>query len=394
MNEMKASNAGDRPPEMVIAARALGPLIEAHRQALAEGPDLPPQVADAVIQGGFGQLWLPRAFGGRATHPLEFVQAVEALARLDASVAWCAQISSAASRFFGQMAAEPMRRLLPAGTMLGFSGSAHPTGSLTRDGQGWRINGRWSWASFSRYSVISGLMCIEQENDAPRLEDGRPVQRFALLPSRMVQVMGNWNGDGLRSSGSHDVVCTDVWVPDDCTTTMEMPNRQPDPLSSLPFASSAAIGVMGLPLGIAAASIDALADLAQTKVAFFSPGRLCEQENVQLEVARAKTRLQAARAFAFEAVGSIWASISSGQPASIEQQAMLRMACWNAGDAGKEVVGRMYAAAGSTAVLKEAPFAAQLRDVHAACQHINFATRLMVPPGRVLLGLEPGVPMI
>jgi indole-3-acetate monooxygenase len=70
------------------------------------------------------------------------------------------------------------------------------------------------------------------------------------------------------------------------------------------------------------------------------------------------------------------------------------MACCNAGDVGKEVVGRMYAAAGSTAVLEEAVFSAQLRDIHAACQHINFATRMMIPPGRILLGLEPGAPML
>jgi hypothetical protein len=54
----------------------------------------------------------------------------------------------------------------------------------------------------------------------------------------------------------------------------------------------------------------------------------------------------------------------------------------------------MYAAAGSSAVLEEAPFAAQLRDIHAACQHINFAERMMVPPGRILLGLAPGTAVL
>lgn len=98
------------------------------------------------------------------------------------------------------------------------------------------------------------------------------------------------------------------------------------------------------------------------------------------------------------AVGALCAACasptSSGQQASVEQQALLRMACWTAGDAAKEVVGRMYAAAGSIAVLEEVRFSAQLRDVHAACRHINFATRLMLTPGRILLGLEPGTMQI
>ena len=106
------------------------------------------------------------------------------------------------------------------------------------------------------------------------------------------------------------------------------------------------------PLGIAVASIDALVTLARTKVAFTSDEPLGEQEHVQLEVTWATTRLRAARAFASESIGSLWTSVTSGQPASVEQQAPLRMACWDAGDAEKEVVGRMYAAAGSTTVLE------------------------------------------
>jgi alkylation response protein AidB-like acyl-CoA dehydrogenase len=219
------------------------------------------------------------------------------------------------------------------------------------------------------------------------------MMRAAFCPSAMVQVLGNWNSGGLRSSGSHDITCSEVWVPDDYTTTMDMPLRQPGPLYNLPIASAAAISFIGLPLGIAAASIDALVALAQTKVPFFSSAPLREQEQVQLEVAWAKTRLLAARAFAVEAVSALWTAVSSGLPA-IEEQALLRMACCNAGDVGKEVVGRMYAAAGSTAILEEAIFSAQLRDIHAVCQHIQFATRMMIPPGRILLGLEPGVPML
>jgi len=148
------------------------------------------------------------------------------------------------------------------------------------------------------------------------------------------------------------------------------------------------------PLGIASAAIDAFITLASTKVPFMSSVPLREQHDIQTEVAWAKTRLLAARAFACETINSLWESVSSGQTTSVEQQALIRMACWNAGEAGKEIVGRMYAASGSTAVLEGEGFAAQLRDVYAATQHINFANRLMEGPGRVLLGLEPETPMI
>lgn len=354
----------------VIAAQKLAQLIEDNREALAKGPDLPPSVADALIQAGLAQLWMPRFLGGAETDPLEFVRVIEALARLDGSVAWCAMISSFGSRFAGLVAAEPMRRLMPTGKMYAFS-SGHPSGTITRDGDGWRIDGRWTLASFCRYSTITILICMEYVSGAPHLRaNGQPILRAAFCPSAMVQVLGNWNSGGLRASGSHDITCSEVWVHDDYTTAMDMPQRQPGPLYNLPMTSAAAILIIGLPLGIAAASIDALIVLAQTEIPFFSSAPLREQENVQLEVAWAKAHLLAVRAFAFEAVSALWTAVSSGQPA-IEEQALLRMACCNAGDVGKEVVGRMYAAAGSTAVLEEVPFAAQLRDIHAVCQHLN-----------------------
>ena len=378
----------------VAAAQALTQLIEDNREALTKGPDLSPSLADALIQAGLMQLWVPRALGGPETEPLDFVRAIETLAKLDGAVAWCAMISSLTSRVSGLIAAEPMRRLMPFGTMYAFSEGGRPSGTIIRDGDGWRIDGRWTLASFSRHSAITLLICMEQENGAPRLDtNGAPVLRAAMVPSAMVQVLGNWKSDGLRSSGSHDIICTNVMVPDDCTTTMDMPGRQPGPLYGLPISSAAAISMIGLPLGIAAASVDALIALAQSKVPFLSATPLREQEHVQLEVAWAKTRLLAARAFAFEAVGALWAAVCSGQPA-VEEQALLRMACCNAGEVGKEVVNRMYAAAGSSVLTEEAIFAAHLRDIHAVCQHINFANRLMVPPGRILLGLEAGTPML
>lgn len=394
MTHLNIAHDATPASDPIAAAQALTQLIKDNREALTQGPDLSPTLADALIQAGLMQLWVPRALGGPETEPLEFVRTIEALAKLDGAVAWCALISSVTSRISGLIAADPMRHLMPPGTKYAFSGGSHPTGTITRDGDAWRIDGRWTLASFSRHSTVTALVCMEHENGAPRLDaNGGPVLRAAVLPSAMVQVLGNWKGDGLRSSGSHDIICAKVKVLDIFTTTMDMPGRQSSPLYGLPISSAGAISIIGLPLGIAAASIDALIALAQTKVPFFSAAPLREQEHIQLEVAWAKTRLLAARAFAFEAVGALWAAVCAGQPA-VEEQALLRMACCNAGEVGKEVVNRMYAAAGSTALPQESVFAAQLRDIHATCQHINFANRLMVPPGRILLGLDPGAPML
>jgi indole-3-acetate monooxygenase len=152
-----------RTSSAVIAAQELAQLVEDNREALAKGPDLPPSLAEGLIQAGLTQLWAPHALGGAETDPLEFVRVIEALAKLDGAVAWCAMILSGSSRFHGMIATEPMRHLIPAGKMYACSGSGHPTGTITRDGDGWRVDGRWTMASFCQYSTITFLVCMEHE---------------------------------------------------------------------------------------------------------------------------------------------------------------------------------------------------------------------------------------
>jgi indole-3-acetate monooxygenase len=384
-----------RNTPMIGAVDRLAPLVNRYRNELAEGPDLPEPLADALIDAGLAQLWLPRALGGPELDPLECFETIEALARLDGAVGWSALISCQMSRFCGMVAVEPTRRIIPAGIKFAGSGSGKPGGSMTRDGDGWRINGHWTWVSFSRHSTVTILICVEHEDGKPRMTpDGAPAIRAALVPSELVHVVGNWNSGGLRASGSHDVTCADVWVPDDQTDDMSLQNRQPGPLYALPLMTAASIPAAGVPLGIAAAAIDALTTLASTKIPLGGSGRLCEQENVQLDVAWASMRLRAARALVVEATKDVWSAACAGQEASIAQQVAVRLASSNAAEAGREIVERMYKAAGSTAVLEDTPFSAQLRDVHAACQHVAFSTRTLVPAGRFLLGMEPGTRQI
>ncbi|WP_182180096.1 acyl-CoA dehydrogenase family protein [Methylobacterium radiotolerans] len=393
-----AARAGDPDAALLATVETLRPLIAEHRSALAVGPDLPEPVAEALVDAGLTQLWLPRGLGGPETHPLRVLAAIEALAELDGSVAWCAAISSGgASRFADLIDRDAMRALMPAGKKFAGSGSGQPTGTAVRDGAGWRINGRWSWASFCRFSSVSALMCLEIEGGQPKLDaHGRPSVRGVFMASRDVEVVGNWNAGGLRSSGSHDVVCTDIWVPDARTVDgarIMMPHDR-EPLYMLPMASAAAIAAAGVPLGLARASIDALIDLAQTKTPHGGKVPLRLREDVQVAVARAETSLGAARAFARDTVSGLWSEAENGRPVTPAWQAKIRQACWYAGHVGKQVVTSMYEAAGSSAVLEALPFARQLRDVYATCQHMQYQDRMLVPPGRILLSLEADAPFI
>jgi alkylation response protein AidB-like acyl-CoA dehydrogenase len=377
---------------LTSAAEALGPLVAEHRTALARGPDLPAELAQALEQAGLTRLWMPRELGGAELPLPHYVRVIEALARHDGSVAWCAAIASSSTSVAGMLPSQTARELFGESGFL--SGSLTPGGSAVREGDGWRVNGPRTWGSFIRYSKLTAAVFLVHENGVlRRTSEDVPMLRMALVPTQKVKILDNWDGAGLRATGSHDFVFENVWVPErhtvDMTGFAPVPH-QPGALYALPLVTAFALGLTGVPLGIARASIDALLTLASSKIPHGLESPLREQAGVQSDVAHAETLLRAARAFVFEAAEEFWNSALTGGAPTWRERATVRMACWNAAQAAKQVVDLMYSAAGGTAAHESSPFAVQLRDVHAAATHIHFAARNMETAGRILLGMEAG----
>jgi hypothetical protein len=78
------------------------------------------------------------------------------------------------------------------------------------------------------HSKVTLALCVEYENGTSRsTNEGAPILRAVLLPTREVNIIQIWDGSGLRSSGSHDFAIENVFVPDDCTFTLTDFNPKP-----------------------------------------------------------------------------------------------------------------------------------------------------------------------
>ncbi|VVD99932.1 acyl-CoA dehydrogenase family protein [Pandoraea anhela] len=383
----------DATATFVAAAHALGPRIAAHRDALSRGPDLPPEIADALARAGLTRLWLPRNLGGAELPPVDYFRVIEALSTHDASVGWSASIASTGCRAAGLLAPSVATDLLGAGGFV--AGSLSPTGRAVREGNGWRISGRWPWASFITYSTVTVAICIEHDTNgvACTAPDGSPALRGVMLPTSQVTVRNTWDGSGLRSSGSHDFDIDDVRVDDASTFSLarfEATPHQAGALYALPFITMFALGITAVSLGIARGSIDALIDLAQHKVAAGMQAPLRERASVQASVAKAELALRSARAFLFETVDVLWTQQVSGRAADMTQRALARMASFNVVNVAKDVAQMCFSAAGGSAARNAAPFGRQLQDAQVIAQHLAFAPEHLEISGRLLLGMPAG----
>jgi alkylation response protein AidB-like acyl-CoA dehydrogenase len=323
------------------------------------------------------------------------MEVLEALATADASVAWCVEIGSGlAWMLSGWLREDIAHKVLchePPAIIAGVLAS--PAGRAVRVDGGYRVTGRWAWGSGCTHSTWLIGTCVITDGDQPCLRpDGTPEVRSVVVPASDAQIIDTWTSTGLRGSGSHDYMWEEIFVPQEYSFW---------PVTDAPFAGGPLFRFVGIFLsaaaaiatGIARSAVDALVDLAGSKVPSRSTMLLRERPTVQEQVARAVALVESARALAWQATSEVWETVQAGKVVTTRQRALFRLAITNAVGSAVEAVDLMYSAGGGTSVFASSRLDRAFRDVHTLAQHAALGHLTLQPAGRMLLGLEPDAPL-
>jgi alkylation response protein AidB-like acyl-CoA dehydrogenase len=382
------------PPDIVAAAMRLVPAIRAARDEAERTRQTPPALAAEITRAGIYQMYLPRSMGGPETPPLTAFRVVEELSKADGSVGWCAMIATALSLNVGRLPAEVGREL--AGTPADYrgAGSARPGGRAREVPGGYRVKGHWNFASGIQNARWLYCTCIMMDGDAPRLTAaGTPVLRAMWVPRGSVTIVDTWSVMGMRGTGSQDFTVDNVVVPAARSCLSDDPPIETGPLYNprawyvnlwTPSAANA--------LGIARGAIDSLAEIAATEASTMSANLLRDRPMVQTRIAEADAIVNAARAYVFDAVGTLWGTMCSGDTPSDQAIAQGRLAIVHAMHESVRAVDKVFHAAGTNAIYTRLPLERAFRDVHVAVQHAAALPSYFESAGKVLLGLRPGDP--
>lgn len=380
--------------EYVERARALAPLLADAADEIEEGRQLPPRVVEALIGGGFFKLLLPRSMGGGELHPLTYVQVLEELARAEPSTAWCLGQNSGCSMSAAYLDPAIAREVFgPPRGILAWGPDIVNSGRGVAVEGGFRVTGRWGFATGSRHATWLGAhVPVFEEDGSPRLNpNGRPFVRTVLFPKSSAEIIDNWQVIGLRGTGSDSYAVEDLFVPDAYTCSRDNPAERREGGLLYKFTSGMiyAMGFSNVSLGIARGALDAFIELAHDKVPRGARNTLRHNNVIQSQVAQCEARLRSCRAFIHQALEDMWEAAERSGDFLPEHHPRLRLAATWAIQQSREVVAQVYSAAGATAVFTQNPFERRLRDMHAGSQQgqgrpVHFET-----VGQILLGLPP-----
>jgi indole-3-acetate monooxygenase len=379
--------------DCVANARALAPVIAAAAPRIEAERELPADLVAALHEARLFRMLVPRSLGGEEISPVEYVQAVEEIAKVDASTAWCIAQTSVCSTISKCLPPETGAEIFkknPRGVLAW--GPQGKTQRAIAEKGGYRVTGSWPFASGSKHATwLAAHAAVYEADGQPRRgADGVPVEMSFVFPRESATFADVWHVMGLKGTGSNTYSLADAFVPGNRAITAlaraSAERHEQGPLYSFTIyqlfgASFAAIG-----LGIARTMLDDFVALAQAKTPTGHASVLRDNAVIQSQVGVAQSQLAAARVFFLHTVEEIWRAAQSGMP-SIDQRVRLRMASAHAGHAARQVADAAYHAAGATAIFESNPFERRFRDINTVSQQVQSHFAVFEVIGRHFLGL-------
>jgi alkylation response protein AidB-like acyl-CoA dehydrogenase len=377
----------------VARARDVAAAVAAAADAIERTRRIPETLLDELHAARLFRLVVPRWLGGDETAPDDYVLALEELARHDGSVAWCVSIANSTSLIAPYLDPEIARTIFGAPRAVVAWGP--PNGSRgTAVPGGYRVTGRWDFASGCRHATWMGAhgAVVEPDGELRRNAAGQPVLRTWLFPANQATVLDTWDPIGLRGTASDSYTLDGLFVAEPYSSTREDPTlrREPGPLYAFPQQTLYPVGIAGVALGLARAMLDAFVELACRKTPR-GLKRLADSAVVQSDVARAEASLGAARTYLLDTIADVYASAGGTAPIDVPERARVRLAGVHAIHAAVAIADATYKAAGVDAIFPGSPFERRFRDMHTLSQQIQSRDAHYEAVGQVLLGMPPAV---
>jgi indole-3-acetate monooxygenase len=370
----------------------IAPLIAQSVERIERERRLPPPVLDALVGAGFFRMLLPRSFKGGEVDPPHFIQVIEAIAKVDASTAWCLCQTGVCAMAAAYLPSETANEIFGRDPRAILAwGSAPEARAVAVDG-GYRVTGSWSFASGGHHATWLGGVCQVYDADGTQLRaaDGTPLSRTMLFPADKAVWTDVWHVVGLKGTGSDSYTVSDLFVPEVYSLTRDAASDRHyhAPLYCMRTDHLYACGFAAVALGLARSMLDAFIALAQEKTPRGYKHALRNSAVTQSAIAETEARLRAARRYLMGTLDEVWHEVERANDITIDQRMAIRLAATHTIQEAKHIADMAYHAAGATAVFTSQPFERRFRDMHAVAQQVQGRRSHFETVGKFLLGVD------
>jgi indole-3-acetate monooxygenase len=369
-----------RAERFLAAVAELGPELEAAGAQAEAERTLPPATVRRLREAGFFWMKTPLELGGSELTPLDFCDVLEALAYHDASAAWTVMIGNGVTGLMsGSLGDSAIAEIFGGGGSLPImAGQFVPRGVAVAVDGGYRVSGRWSFAS--------GIMHAEWACGGCRVEGGEEVV-LVCVPKSEATVLDTWRAAGLEGTGSHDFTLEDQFVASEFTMPLVGRGARGGPLFKLPHILFVANELSPFALGVARRAFDELLAMAPATARGFSGLTLAERPSFQKSVGEAYTEIRGAELLYRGVVRQAWEHVlANDEP--LEASAIAKIHACHTATASMclHAIAELFRYGGGRVLSSSNSLQRHYRNLIALGQHAFISDETFETAGAVLLG--------
>jgi 3-hydroxy-9,10-secoandrosta-1,3,5(10)-triene-9,17-dione monooxygenase len=205
---------GSAGGELLARARALVPNLAERATAAAAARNIPEATIAEVRRTGILRVLQPRRYGGYQESIGVFLHIVEALTAGCASSAWVYAVLGELQWVIALLPERGQDEIWGATPEAVAAGSLVPRALARRCPGGWRVSGRYPFASGCRHAqwAIVGARC--------EAAAGVEQPRYLVIPVGEIEILDDWHSFGMRGTGSCSLMLHDVFVPEHRTVAL------------------------------------------------------------------------------------------------------------------------------------------------------------------------------
>jgi 3-hydroxy-9,10-secoandrosta-1,3,5(10)-triene-9,17-dione monooxygenase len=379
-------------------ARAMLPMLREYAPGSDGTRCVHPEVVAAMKQAGFFRILQPSRIGGSELTMRDMHRVVRILATASSAASWILMVTLAHSWILGMFPEDVQDEIAADDPDTLVTGSLAATGQAVKVDGGWRISGRWPFASgcdHARWNMMGVKVAGQDPALPPAIHIVAPVSDHA--------VNDNWFTMGLKGTGSKELVLTDLFVPDRRVVPTPVlygslspwGERHPTWLHMMPVRAGLAYHVSAPVLGLAEQFLSDFIETTRVRNDKYTGSRKADSPGLQFRIAESELEIRSARLL-LDQVADGFDHLESERRAATENEMIdLRYTTSFAVRQCRTAVERLFAAAGANATYDVSPLQAIFRDLTVASHHGTVDYDVNAEQfGRVRLGLPATRPIM
>ncbi len=362
--------------EMMRRVAAISPLLAANSPACDRARQVVPDSMRAMVEAGMFRIPQPARVGGFELSLRTLADAVSGLSEACPSSGWVLMVMGAHHWCMGSFSEAAQEDVFGAGRDGLVAGTLSWQGTAAAAPGGWRINGRWQFASGVDHAEWVMVGCANAETGGPGVH--------VVIPRGEIAVDDTWHVMGLKGTGSKDLVANDLFVPAHRAidtralfggTSPHARNHRTN-LYRVSAEAMLSLSVATAVLGSGKCALNQFIERTRHRKVILTGAAKAEHAPTQVRVAEAEAEIRCADLLIHDALDEFDRLIAAGEGQSLQSRMRVKWQAAYAAELCRRAAMRMFSGSGAHSVYEPGPLQTAFRNINVGAQHasIDFDT--------------------